>query len=310
MLKSITVINHLGESLKMDIRRPDVSGFYVKKIEGLGPVKANINITERTTIDGGQYTSARADSRNIVITLGFLFTHDIESVRHKSYKYFPLKRRVTLIIETDTRTCETYGYVESNEPGIFDKEEGTVISVLCPDSYFYSSGDGSKTVTVFSGVEPMFEFPFSCECVEASDTPEESFIEFGEIRRLGMNNVRYFGDMEVGMTIHIHIVGDVSNITIYNETSGERMKINTDRITTLTGKEVGAGDEIIICTVKGEKSVQLLREGVWYNILNCLDKRSNWLQLLPGDNVLAYTVESGEQNIQFSIENRMTYEGV
>lgn len=392
MLKSVTVINHLGESLKIEMRRPTTSGFYIKKIEGIGPVKANINITERTTIDGGRYNSAHANSRNIVITLGFLFAHNIESVRHRSYKYFPLKKRISLIFETDTRTCETYGYVESNEPDIFSKDEGCQISIICPDSYFYSSGDGSKTVTLFSGTEPMFEFPFSIEsdniggwlfedvyvdifgydlpapvagvsytCYKngelvgtATATPSdygpylnfyagpddfsylgdgwynntgegwfsvfanpedtgddaEDGIEFGEIQQLAINNVRYNGETEVGITIRIHAIGSVSNIAIYNETTGESMRINTNRIKTLTGKEIVAGDDIVICTVKGEKSIQLLREGNWYNIINCLEKYASWFQLNPGDNVFAYTVESGENNIQFAIETRTAYEGV
>ena len=301
MLKSVTVINHLGESLKIDMRRPETSGFYIKKIEGLGPVKANINITERTTIDGGQYNSAHANIRNIVLTLGFLFAHDIESVRHKSYKYFPLKKRVTLIIETDTRTCETYGYVESNEPNIFDKDESTVISIVCPDSYFYSSGDGSRTVTVFSAVEPMFEFPFSSE---------DDGICFGDIETATSRSIVYEGEASIGVMIYIHATGTVSNLTIYNETTLESMRIDTSRLKNMTGYEIISGDDITICTTKGEKSIQLLRSGIYYNILNCLDKRADWFQLSNGDNVFVYVADSGDTNLEFRVENKTAYEGV
>lgn len=37
MIKSVTVVNHLGESLKLDLASPEKSGFIVKSIEGLGP---------------------------------------------------------------------------------------------------------------------------------------------------------------------------------------------------------------------------------------------------------------------------------
>ena len=42
MIKSVTVVNHLGESLKLDLASPEKSGFIVKSIEGLGPVKATL----------------------------------------------------------------------------------------------------------------------------------------------------------------------------------------------------------------------------------------------------------------------------
>ena len=65
-----------------------------------------------------------------------------------------------MIFETDNRMCETTGWVESNEPTIFSREEGCQISVICPDPYFYSL---SKDSTIFSGIEPALEFPFSNE---------------------------------------------------------------------------------------------------------------------------------------------------
>ena len=48
MIKSVTVVNHLGESLKLDLASPEKSGFIVKSIEGLGPVKALDSITRRS----------------------------------------------------------------------------------------------------------------------------------------------------------------------------------------------------------------------------------------------------------------------
>lgn len=43
MIKSVTVVNHLGESLKLDLASPEKSGFIAKSMEGLGPVKATVN---------------------------------------------------------------------------------------------------------------------------------------------------------------------------------------------------------------------------------------------------------------------------
>ena len=45
MIKAVTVTNHLGESLTMDLMQPEGSGFTVRSISGLGPVKATVNVT-------------------------------------------------------------------------------------------------------------------------------------------------------------------------------------------------------------------------------------------------------------------------
>lgn len=69
-------------------------------------------------------------------------------------------------------------------------------------------------------------------------------------------------------------------------------------------------DAIVINTSKGDKSITLIREGVSYNILNCLDKNTDWFTLAKGDNIFAFTADSGVTNLQFRIENKVIYEGV
>lgn len=304
MIKSITVTNYLGDSLTLDLMRPELSGFIVKSVTGLGSGKANINTTESATNDGSIYNSARLSSRNIVLSLAFMWDPTIEEVRHRSYKYFPIKTKVTLLIETDSRLAEIEGYVESNEPTIFSKDEGSDISIVCPNPFFRSSGPNGTNTTIFSGVEPMFEFPFSNESL---DMP---MLEMGSIENLTDKVVTYDGDSEVGVTITIYALGPATNITIYNTGTRETMKINTDRIASIIGSGLVAGDEIIICTVKGSKYIRLLREGVTTNILNCLDKDTDWFTLAKGDNVFAYDAETGANNLQFKIENQVIYEGV
>ena len=172
MIKSVTVTNYLGESIKLELGFPEKSGFLIQSITGLGPSKADINVSEIATNDGSIYNSARTTTRNIVFTLGFLFNPTIEDMRQLSYKYFPLKKRVLLLFETDNRTCEIYGYVESNEPDIFSSQETTKISIICPDPYFYSVVPG---IAVFYAIDPIFEFEFSNESLS------ENLIEFSNI---------------------------------------------------------------------------------------------------------------------------------
>ncbi len=304
MIRAITVTNYLGDSIKLDLARPEQSGFVVTSVTGLGSGKANINMTEVATNDGGLFNSSRLPSRNIVISLKYLWHDSIEDVRQLSYKYFPIKKKLTLLIETDNRQAEIDGYTETNEPTIFSKDEGSDISIVCPNPFFYSAGKDGINTTIFYGVEPLFEFPFSNESLY------ECLLEMGRIQNQTEKTIVYSGDAEIGVTIAIHAIGEARNITIYNTGTREIMCIDTDKLKAFTGSGIIPGDEIIICTVKGQKSITLLRNGKTTNILNCLDKNADWFQLAKGDNIFAYTVEEGRANLQFRIENRIVYEGV
>ena len=207
MIKTVTVTNYLGDSIKLDLRRPEQSGFLIKSISGLGPSKANINTTEVSTNDGSLFNSARLNQRNIVFELIFVETtkrENIEDVRQKSYKYFPMKKNVSLLFKTDNRTVKTVGYVEVNEPNIFSSQEGAQISIICPDPYLYSAGADGNNTTVFYGIESEFEFPFSNESLT---TP---LIVFGNIQNKTENVITYHGDSEIGITIQIHAIGAIS----------------------------------------------------------------------------------------------------
>lgn len=307
MIYSFAITNYLGDRVKLELGKPEVSGFLIKSVTGLGPVKANVNTTEVVTNDGSMFNSARLSQRNIVFQLAFVDTvygETIEDIRQKSYKYFPAKKSVKIVIETDNRYVKIKGYVESNEPDIFSSQEGTQISIICPDPYFYSAGEDGNNVTDFYTIDPMFEFPFSNESLT------DPLLIFGEIQIKTEGVITYHGDSEIGVVIYIHAIGPATNINIYNTETREVMMINTAKLEKLTGKGLVASDDIVINTTKGEKSITLVREGASYNILNCLDKNTDWFTLSKGDNIFAFTAETGVTNLQFRIENQVIYEGV
>lgn len=304
MIKSITVTNHLGETIKLELTRPENSGFIVLPSEGLvEPAKATINTTKIATLDGAMYNSAYLEQRDIVLNLRFLETRTetIEDIRLKSYKYFPERRRIKLVVETDKHIAETHGYVEHNKPQVFSEAEGSSITILCNDPYLYSTKTEDAT---FSGVRSLFSFPFSNESLT------EPLLELGAIELKTERNIYYDGDPDIGMTIMIHAIGDVSNLSIYNVTARQQMNIDTTKLAALTGSGIIAGDTIIVETKRREKGITLLRDGANINILNCLDRGTAWLTLSKGDNVIAYRAESGSNNIQFRVTYKNAYEGV
>lgn len=301
MIKAFEIVNYIGETLRLQLDDPDASGFIVKKVTGLGPVKADVNFTEMASSDGGVDNSARLGTRNIVFTLQFLQSPTIEETRHTSYRFFPIKHKVSIIVETDTRICRTEGTVETNEPNIFSEEEGCTISIVCGNSYFYSVND---QIAYFNGVTPLFEFPFE------NNSLTEKLIEFGEIQNFSERTIIYEGDGNPALLIQIHLIGKIKGLTFYNVDTRESISIKDDKLNEIIDSEVMAGDDIIINTNQGEKSITLIRAGVKYNILNAVDRPIHWFTLKKGENTFAYGCEEGVSNVQLKIQNKILYEGV
>lgn len=312
MVTALTVTNYVGESIRFDLMDPDTSGFVIANITGITPVQANINITNVTTADGGVYNSARIDRRNIVITAIYLPGPTIEEARHKMYKYFPTKKKVQLVFETDTRKLRTEGYVESNEVQVFTRQEYSQISIICPDPYFYSAEDDGADVLSFSGIEPRFEFPFYSD--ESVD-PEE-LIEFSTVEVVNGRVLSYSGDIEIGATINVRIFDNIGNITITNVSNTQSMTIVADRVADIAGETFRGGDLLTIVTKKGEKTIILTRGSNRYNLLNALERKSKWITIRRGDNIFTVLAEDPDDstvystNITVSIIADIAYEGV
>lgn len=309
MLKKIVVTNPKGEALELELSNPEKSGMAVVNVEGLGPPKANINGQEMASADGMFYSSARADARQVIFTLE-LYSRDrnssygylsIEDARHLTYRYFPLKKEVTITVYTDSQVLYTKGYVESNEPSIFSEREQCVISVLCPDPFMYEIGDDE---TVFSGTQPSFEFEFSNESLT---TP---LIEMGTIWLDTTAVLDYDGTVDTGILITIHAFGNCENISLFNVDTRERIKIDTNVINTITGSPFQAKDDIIISTVKGDRYCRLLRNGVYTNIVGALSRDTDWFQISNGSNAFGFSAESGENNISVTFSYQNAYVGV
>lgn len=310
MIKSVTAVNFKGESIKMDLFHPESSGFIIIKIDGIGPGKATVTKNDSKVYDGGTITSARLPSRNIKMEIEFLWVNSIEDVRHKSYKYFPLKKPITLIFETDTRTVEIEGVVESNEPDIFSSEESTNISIICPDPYFYASGDNARSKTDFSGINPMFEIP--SDTGYSNESLTDALTEISTVFVQSERGIMNYGEVDIGVVISIKPLAIVKGVlTISNITLGQNMSFDLNKIKTITENDFHIGDELVINTLRGKKSVTLVREGKNYNALSCIDTRTDWIYLTSGENTFTYYLDGdGIEDLQFSVTNSILYEGV
>lgn len=294
MINSVVVTNPKGESIVLDLFHPEKTGIAIKKIDGLGPPKADISLNEISTTDQSTFANARLDPRDIEFDLALLeipeLNHSIENARHVVYKYFQLKKKAKILIYTDSRTLETEGYVESIEPDIFSKEESVTVSVNCPDPYLY---DVNTRVVNASSIEPNFEFPFSNESLT------DPLMEVGIIHREAIANLEYDGELDVGFTFVLKArktlpsTGEIVLRSLENE---EVMKLNLAILKSAMGGDIIAGDEIHVSTHLGRKNVEVYRDGIYKRAIGSVIRGSDWFVLTPGFNSFSYAVMTGTNN--------------
>lgn len=280
----VIVENFRGERLQLT-QNPD---YNITTISGLNPPKANINTATNATFDGSVFKSSKVNERNIVLNI--VIERNIERNRIALYKYFPTKKNVRMTVQNGTRDVFIIGYVESFEINQFDRKQVAQVSLICPKGYFSAS---EESVSDMSAVVGLFEFPFYSN--------EGEGFEFSEILLERETNIVNIGDVATGLVIRFHANGEVSDPSFYNVTTGAKIKVNID---------LAAGDDLIINTNKGEKSVTLVSAGVSTNVLNDLDLSSEWLLLEPGDNIFLYTAENGGDVCECFVSYNVLYEGV
>lgn len=227
----------------------------------------------------------------------------IEESRHESYKYFPVRKSVKLYFETDSKTVYLKGYTEENDPGIFSKAEETTITVVCPDPWFYETSD---TTIIFSGVEPMFEFPFD------NNSLDQKLIIFGEIKDNIVETFNYRGDIEVGFVAEIEVLGShlQRRIRIINLDKREVLSIDLTIVEKIIGAKLKLGDLMIVSTIPGDKYAHIITGGEEIDILNAISKDSDWPKIYEGENTFGYAADVGIEDLWFKITFPVAYGGL
>ena len=82
MLTKVEVYTARGDTLELPLEDTS-SGFVVKDIEGLGPVKASIVSSKFAQIDGSTYQASRRENRNVLMTIGIEVQHSSLTVSER-----------------------------------------------------------------------------------------------------------------------------------------------------------------------------------------------------------------------------------
>lgn len=263
------------------------TNYHIIGISGLSPVNATINSSRISGGDGAMFNSASVGTRNIVLTI--LPNHPVAENRQALYKVFGVKSKITLKYSTENRNVQIDGYVESVQADLFAKRQQVQVSVLCMQPFFKSA---QEIIDELSSVNGMFEFPFAVEA--AGVVFSESIV----IRRAVITNE---GDMPCGAIFKMRAIGRVLNPVIYNADDTTSYKLNI---------EMQTGDEIVLDTQRGGKSVFLIRDGVRRNIINNRAPNITWFQLPVGETTFTYNADEGAENLTISIGHYNLFGGV
>lgn len=323
MIDFVSATNTSGETLVMPLATPETSGFAVAKVEGIGPVDASVTTSTFAGRDGAVDTGTRVGVRTIILTL--VYRPDwskgetIESLRHKTYRHFPMKERVKFRIKADERDVMIEGIVESNSIDIFSSQEMSKISILCPDPYFRQSfGMDLGNAISFSAVTPNFSFPFE-------NTPvDQQVIEFSIEDLRTETPVEYKGDVESGAKFTINILKRCEKVTIthlgmdvgtyvppentvYLDLDSQYL----NRVNYLLPKPFLAGDQITVNTELGNRSIEFLRGDKSYNGMPLSSIYGAWPLMYPGVNRLGFKVTGGDMySVRCSVVIDPRYMGV
>lgn len=250
-------------------------------------LKATVNKDRLSNADGSIYNSSYVADRTVQVIIEPTFP--VEENRQRIYKYFKVKKPVTLRFSNGNRDVKLIGYVNEIDGSLFEMKQKMIVNMECLNPYFQ---DLKQTIISMSQIVDMFEFPFSTE---------EEGIVFSEMDKTQTTLVFNAGDIETGMIIELTASGKVVNPVVYNSITRESIGL---QIT------MESGDIIRIYTEKKNRKIELIRDGITSNIINYLMKNPDWLQLESGDNVFTYRADSGEELMFVKFIYTNQYEGV
>ena len=297
MLNTVSVTNASKETLVMELAKPWTSGMNITNIDGLGPMEVEINSSNFGFFDGSQVNNIRKASREIKFEIKFYSDNGyIENLRQKTYRYFPLKEKIRLGFETDNRSVYIEGYVKSNEPNIFSKDENTVITVFCPEPWFQSTSD--TTLYLNEGYD-QFEFPFSNESLTSN------LIVISEIRTDGRKLITNNG-IERGFELEIVFPSSFKesdlktpySVVIENGEKSQTFKFNPN------GRRI-----FKLSTVEGNTYFVCYDDHKLKNYLRYVDFGSDWPRLLNGNNYV-YMLGAGSKGVSLVATTNTVYEGI
>lgn len=271
--------------------------FFLATADGLYESKNNLYISDNTMTDGGTYQGSIAKVRNIVLYVmdnpqseNFVYN---QKNRDLLYSLFRKDEKGTLVYTENGKSRKIDYYSE----GVKRANKGSrlfTISLICPNPMFT---DESNVIVSMANWLECFEFIH--EFVEEGEELAQRSAE-----RL-VNIVNDAAASNIGLKIKIQVSGTVTNPSITHVETEMSMHVGSNAYPFTMAR----GDVLVITTSTNNKHVRLTHEGITTEVNNYLTEDSEFIQLMFGDNHIAYDADSGEDYMAVDISYAYEYEG-
>lgn len=250
-------------------------------------------------VDGDVVTNVQANPRPLIIDLRVNSGVDVEEAKRAVLKVVKVKQRGSLEWTQNDRTVVISGIVESVEMPRWNNGVVMQIALHC-DQPFWEDID-----FIIKQISEIIDLHYFVDAATDMLYFPEDGIAFGEYDTIRTKAFHNDGDVAVGLEISIVALDTVTNPVIYDG-NGNFFGVGYGDGAKQVVME--AGDNIVITTHKGKKSVRINYRDSSRNLLPYIKPQSTWLQMQAGDNL--FTIDSDDDNLSnmsFSLIYKQRY---
>lgn len=287
MKRTLIYKNHKGDMITFTYKPP----FLLSICDGFHETVGTVNSVSSAYGVGTTWNGTSIGQRDL--TIKGTITDNIQKNRLLLYDMFPLNSEGTLYYyEGDIERKITCLVEKVSIPEKKGFTRDFSISLVCPNPRFSAL---AATILSMATWAPAFNFPLII--------PENEGIQFGIKNTTSMGTTENTTEIDYGMTIKFKANDTVKNPYLFNVTTRDIIQIE---------KTMSAGDQIIITTHIDNKNVIYKNAvtGEEENINYLIMYGSKYLQVPSGTNTFRSGADSGEDNLETTIEFLPEYEAV
>lgn len=287
MERTLIYKNHKGDMITFTYKPP----FLLSICDGFHETVGTVNSVSSAYGVGTTWNGTSIGQRDL--TIKGTITDNIQENRLLLYDMFPLNSEGTLYYyEGDIERKITCLVEKVSIPEKKGFTRDFSISLVCPNPRFSAL---AATILSMATWAPAFNFPLII--------PENEGIQFGIKNTTSMGTTENTTEIDYGMTIKFKANDTVKNPYLFNVTTRDIIQIE---------KTMSADDQIIITTHIDNKNVIYKNAvtGEEENINYLIMYGSKYLQVPSGTNTFRSGADSGEDNLETTIEFLPEYEAV
>lgn len=287
MERTLIYKNHKGDMITFTYKPP----FLLSICDGFHETVGTVNSVSSAYGVGTTWNGTSIGQRDL--TIKGTITDNIQENRLLLYDMFPLNSEGTLYYyEGDIERKITCLVEKVSIPEKKGFTRDFSISLVCPNPRFSAL---AATILSMATWTPAFKFKLVI--------PKNKGIKFGTKNTTSMGTTENTTEIDYGMTIKFKANDTVKNPYLFNVTTRDIIQIE---------KTMSAGDQIIITTHIDNKNVIYKNAvtGEEENINYLIMYGSKYLRVPSGTNTFRSGADSGEDNLETTIEFLPEYEAV